>query len=106
MPSAATPVLITTGTLAGGQRANQDHIVVTDHAVAVLDGATSWLPQDPARDGGWYARGLGAALTTLLPGDSRDLAELVGESITQMRDRYGLSPGDCPTSTVTIARWS
>jgi hypothetical protein len=106
MPSAATPALITTGTLAGGSRGNQDHIVITDHAVAVLDGATSWLPQDPSRDGGWYARGIGAALTMLLSDDSRELAELVGEAIEQIRDRYGLSRGDCPTSTVTIARWS
>jgi hypothetical protein len=106
MPSTATPTVITTGTLAGGHRANQDHLVVTDHAVAVLDGASSWPPQDPNRDGGWYARTLGTILTTLLVEDSRSLTELIGEAVAQMRDQYRLSAGSCPTSTVTIARWS
>jgi hypothetical protein len=97
---------VVTATLSGNGRTNQDHTVVTDHAMAVLDGATSWLPQDPARDGGWYARTLGAALTTRLDDDAIALAEIVAAAITELRDTYGLRPGDCPTSTVTIARWT
>ncbi|HEX2810370.1 MAG TPA: hypothetical protein VHN80_29740 [Kineosporiaceae bacterium] len=105
MPSPALPTTIVTAALAGGPRGNQDHVVVTDHAVALLDGATSWLPQDPARDGGWYARILGAALTTRLDQPDRTVAELVTDAIADVRDRYGLVPGKCPSSTLTIARW-
>jgi hypothetical protein len=104
MPPATTPVTVVTATLAGNIRTNQDHAVVTPRAVAVLDGAMSWLPQDPARDGGWYARTLGAALTVRLEDDSWDLAEIVGDAIEELRDRYALVPGDSPTSTVTIVR--
>lgn len=105
MPSPAALTTITTATLAGGTRDNQDHTVVTARAAAVLDGATSWLPQDPARDGGWYARSLGAALTTRLDDSGHSLTEIVADAIAELRDRFGLGPGDCPTSTVTIARW-
>lgn len=104
--SPSTPLTsIVVATLAGGPKPNQDHVVVTDHAVALLDGASSWLPQAPGRDGGWYARTLGALLATLLPDDSRDLGDIVGEAITEMRDRYQLVLGESPSSTVTIARW-
>jgi hypothetical protein len=105
MPSPTSLTTVTTATLAGGSGRNQDHAVVTDHAVAVLDGATSWLPQDPDRDGGWYARALGAELTGLLVDDVRTLAELVAEGIGAVRDRYRLTPPECPSSTVSVARW-
>jgi hypothetical protein len=106
MSPAATLTTITAATLASGVRGNQDHVVITDHAVAVLDGATSWLPQNPRRDGGWYSRQLGAELTTHLTDDSQPLAALVANTIESVRDRFGLMPGDCPTSTVTALRWS
>jgi hypothetical protein len=105
MPSPALPITIVTATLAGGPRGNQDHVVVTDRAVALLDGATSWLPQDPARDGGWYARVLGAALTTRLDGTGRTVAQLVADAITDVAERHHLLAGECPSSTLTIARW-
>jgi hypothetical protein len=105
MPPSAPLTTIVTATLAGGPKPNQDHIVLIDHAVAVLDGASSWLPQAPGRDGGWYARNLCALLTTLLSDDSRDLADIVGEAIAEMRDRHQLVPGESPSSTLTIARW-
>jgi hypothetical protein len=97
---------VTTATLAGGPRPNQDHIVVTDHAVAVLDGASVFLPHDPARDGGWYARALGRALTPLLVDDGCGLVDVVAGAIRGVAGAYGLTPGDCPSSTVTIARWT
>jgi len=105
MPSPMPLITVTTATLAGGPGRNQDHAVVTDHAVAVLDGATSWLPQDPDRDGGWYARALGAELSGLLTDDVRPPAEIVAEGIGAVRDRYRLTPPECPSSTVTVARW-
>jgi hypothetical protein len=95
---------VVTATLAGSPRTNQDHTVVAPHAVAVLDGSTSWLPQDPVHDGGWYARTLGAALTIRLD-DARDLADIVADAITDVRDRHSLVPGKAPNSTLTIARW-
>jgi hypothetical protein len=105
MPSPAPLTTIVTATLAGEARGNQDHVVVTDRAVALLDGATSWLPHDPARDGGWYARVLGAALTPRLDDPDRSLIDVVTEAIGDLCDRYGLAPGESPSSTVTIARW-
>lgn len=97
---------VTTATRSGNGRTNQDHAIVTDHAMAVLDGATSWLPQPPGRDGGWYARVLGAALTARLDDDHVRLPAIVADAIDEVRQRYGLRDEDCPTSTVAIARWT
>jgi hypothetical protein len=104
LPRATASTAVVTATVAGLAGANQDHAVVTARAVAVLDGATSWLPQDPDRDGGWYARALGGALAVRLDG-ARALTEIVAEAIGEVRDRYGLTAGDSPSSTLTIARW-
>jgi hypothetical protein len=95
---------VETATLRGDGRTNQDQIVVTDRAAAVLDGSTAWLPQQPGRDGGWYARQLAAALTTRLDGPE-PLVELLADSIDEVRGRFGLVAGASPESTVTIARW-
>jgi hypothetical protein len=92
--------------MAGGRRPNQDHVILTDHSAVVLDGATSWLPQDPARDGGWYARTLGSILTDLIADDARSLTNAVSEAIHRIQETYALDTHDSPTSTVTIARWS
>lgn len=106
MPSPAALTTITTATLAGGPGPNQDHLVVTDHAVALLDGASAFLPHDPARDGGWYARTLGCALAPLLVDDDRGLVDVVADAIRDVADTHRLTPGDSPCSTVTIARWT
>jgi len=106
VPAPAPLTTVVTATLAGSEsKANQDHAIVTARAAVVLDGATSWLLQDPARDGGWYARALGAALTPRLDDPGRTLGEIVAQAVADLRDRYRLVPGDCPTSTVTIVRW-
>jgi hypothetical protein len=106
MPTSTPLMTTTTATRQGDGRTNQDHIVVTDNAVAVLDGATSWLPQDPDRDGGWYARTLGAQLASILTGSLHPLTEILSEAIATMRDRYHLAARTSPESTVTIARWT
>ena len=98
-------VTVSTATRKGDRPTNQDHAIVVDGALAVLDGATSWLPQDPDQDGGWYARTLGAELTLLLPGHDRSLADLLAEAIATIRDRHRLDPVHSPTSTVSILRW-
>src|SRR3954469_20346328 len=93
-------------TMRGDRRSNQDQLVVVDGAAAVLDGATSWLrdPDDP-RDGGWYSRVLGAALTARLPGRG-PLAEILADAIADVRETYSLTSGDSPYSTATIVRWA
>jgi len=96
---------IATATLRGSGRTNQDTAVVTDHAMAVLDGATSWLPQETGRDGGWYSRMLGARLAQGLDSDT-PLVELLAEAIAGVCGDFGLVPGNAPESTVTIARWT
>jgi hypothetical protein len=104
MPTTTSPLIVQTATRQGSGRTNQDHIVITDRTVAVLDGATSWLPQDPSQDGGWYARTLGEQLAHRLDSEAA-LPDIVRSAITVLRDRYGLRRGESPESTVTIARW-
>jgi hypothetical protein len=101
-------VTVETATVRGDGRRNQDTVIVTDRAVAVLDGATSWSSRDgdvvPDRDGGWYSRTLAAELLPRLDGDEA-LVDVVGAAISRLRDNHGLTPGRGPESTVTIARW-
>lgn len=104
MPSTTPRVTVETATLRGAGRTNQDAVIVSDRAVAVLDGATSWLPQAPDRDGGWYSRRLAALLLPTLDTD-RPLVDLLGDAIAQMADTYGLTAGHGPESTVTVSRW-
>lgn len=99
----------TAATLRGDRATNQDQVVMVEGAVAVLDGATSWLHAhdgpDP-KDGGWYARRLGQALTVRLPGHDRPLTEILAEAIAHVRDVHALAPGDSPYSTASVARWA
>lgn len=94
-------------TLRGDRASNQDQVVLVDGAAAVLDGATSWLrdPDDP-RDGGWYSRVLGSALTARLPAAGASLTEVLADAIAAVRDAHALTPGDSPYSTASIVRWS
>jgi hypothetical protein len=89
----------------GDRVTNQDQVLLLDGALAVLDGATSWLPQDPSQDGGWYARMLGAALTRRLPGRDQRLAALLADAITEVRETFALEPDRSPYSTATVVRW-
>src|SRR6476469_3315599 len=100
---AATPWTATTATLAG-DGANQDYAVITNKAAAVLDGATVWPETINERDGGWYARVLGTALRARLDNTGRTLTDHVCDAISEVRDRYELTPADSPSSTVAIAR--
>lgn len=96
---------VTTATLRGDGRANHDTVVVSDRAVAVLDGASGWLPlQEPGRDGGWIARTLGGLLLPVLDQD-RPLTELLRQALTDVTNTYDLHPGTAPETTITIARW-
>lgn len=88
----------------GHPRPTEDHVVVLDEAVLVLDGATS---ADPGLPGGWYAELLSRQLAKSL----RDLPDeplgtVLSQAIAAIAADNGLRPGSAPSSTVAIARWS
>lgn len=91
--------------LTGVPRPTEDRVAVLPNAVLVLDGATSPTPME--RDGGWYSQVLVEELTAVVraaPED--DLANLLASAISGVVARYGLVPGDSPSSTVAMVRWS
>jgi hypothetical protein len=98
--------VLSAATRRGDRPANQDQALLLDGAVAVLDGATSWLAHDPSRDGGWYARSLGAALAVRLPGHGAALSDLLADAIAELRDRFALHPDTTPYSTASLVRWT
>ncbi|MBP2335915.1 protein phosphatase 2C domain-containing protein [Saccharothrix coeruleofusca] len=89
----------------GRERPTEDHVVVLDNAVAVLDGATNLTPGLPS--GGWYAGVLAHRLGELLrAAPEADLADLLAEAIRAVVEAEGLVPGRSPSSTVAVARWT
>ncbi|MFC6089414.1 protein phosphatase 2C domain-containing protein [Saccharothrix lopnurensis] len=94
--------------LDGLPRPTEDRVVVLPDAVVLLDGATSPTPR--ARDGGWHSRHLAAALTTELTraptGSPVDLADALARAIERLAREHGLTPGDSPSSTVAVLRWT
>lgn len=101
-PFHGDPVKAHTAQLAGGAR-NADRVLVADHAVIVLDGATAFEPVavDPAA----YAETLGAAIAEELAREAdAPLAAVVAAAISQTAARLDLAPGRSPSSTVTILR--
>lgn len=80
----------------------EDRIVRLSNAVVLLDGATSPTPRE--RDGGWHSRHLAAELTHLT--DDHDLADQLARAIARLAATHGLTPGDSPSSTVAITRWT
>ncbi|GAB3585162.1 protein phosphatase 2C domain-containing protein [Amycolatopsis endophytica] len=89
--------------LDGHPRPSEDRVVVLDHAVAVLDGATSSDPTQPS--GGWYAERLASRLAHELTGDG-DLPAVLRRAIAGVANAEGLRPGLSPSSTVAIVRWT
>jgi len=87
-----------------GSALSEDVVLVLPNAVAVLDGATSLRPR--ARSGGWYATRLAEQLAERLPDPALDLAELLAESIAAVAREHGLRPGESPSSTAALLRWS
>jgi hypothetical protein len=53
-----------------------------------------------------WARALGAELAAQLGDVHRSLPEILADAITAMRDRFKLTAGTGPESTVTMARWT
>ena len=72
--------------------------------MVLLDGATSPTPRE--RDGGWHSRHLAAELTRLDLADDHDLADDLARAIARLAAEHGLTPGNSPSSTVAITRWT
>lgn len=95
---------VRTALLGAGDRPNQDRILVTENAVAVLDGASD--PNEPPHlDGGVHADALCAELRVGLETRS-PLTDVVATAIAKVATRLSLTTGEAPSSTVAIARWS
>lgn len=91
--------------LDGVERPSEDVVIVLPDAVILLDGATSSRTDLPS--GGDYARELGAQLAARLSAAPElDLAKLVAGSIRSVVRHNGFTPGDSPSSTVSIVRWN
>ncbi|MGW2660427.1 PP2C family serine/threonine-protein phosphatase [Nocardia tengchongensis] len=84
-------------------QADDDRVLVTDHAVIMLDGATAHDPAVPAARE--YVDTLGTELHSRIehPGDLRDI---LAEAISATADRLQLHAGSAPSSTVALLRVS
>ncbi|WP_318305921.1 protein phosphatase 2C domain-containing protein [Amycolatopsis solani] len=88
----------------GHPRPTEDHVVVLDNAVLVLDGATSSDPSQPP--GGWYAERLARHLGDgLRAAPEADLAEALTRAIGEVTADNRLLPRHSPSSTVAAVRW-
>ncbi|WP_020663000.1 protein phosphatase 2C domain-containing protein [Amycolatopsis benzoatilytica] len=88
----------------GRPRPTEDHVALLDHAVLVLDGATSPSPDLPP--GGWYAGLLVDQLAGELHERPReDLGEALAGAISAVAREHRLEPGNSPSSTVSVVRW-
>lgn len=85
-------------------RVTEDRIRVLPNAVVVLDGVTS-RTRPPNRNGGWYATQLADELARLI-NDTDPLADLLALAIANLVRQHALVPGDSPSSTAAIVRWT
>jgi hypothetical protein len=82
---------------------SDDRIVVAPHAIAVLDGASAFVPL-PVQAAS-YADALGKRLIDLLATEQHtDLRTLLSNAIGHVAAQLGLRPGHSPSSTVSIVR--
>src|SRR2546423_15508900 len=88
----------------GHPRPTEDHVVVLDNAVLVLDGATSPDPSHPPV--GWYAERLAQRLADdLRAAPEADLTETLTSAIAAVTTENALQPRQSPSSTVAAVRW-
>jgi hypothetical protein len=88
----------------GADRPTEDHVVVLDSAVLLLDGATAPSPEGPS--GGWYAGLLARRLADgLRAAPDADLAVTLADAIADVAGDHGLEPRNSPSSTVAMLRW-
>lgn len=97
---------IEAATLAGGE-VNQDYYAYGETYALVLDGASSFLPEQTSIDAVTYVKALGEALAEKLECCAlSELSEIVVLSIEEVAARYGLVEESAPNSTVVIAKWN
>ena len=85
-------------------RITEDRIRVLPNAVIVLDGVTS-RTRPPDRNGGWYASKLADELANLIT-ETNPLTEVLAQAIRNLAERHDLVPGDSPSCTASIIRWT
>jgi hypothetical protein len=96
---------VTTAELPGEDGSSEDRVYVGGNCVVVLDGVSALRPDGPRS--GWYPETLGEAITeTLAKRPSGELRDVVAQAIAGVAVRHQLIPGEAPSSTVAIARWS
>lgn len=89
----------------GRPRPTEDRISVLDNAVVLLDGATATSPARTSVT--TYVDTLLAALCIkLTAAPNADLVIVLGDGIATTAANLGLRPGDSPSSTVAILRWT
>ncbi|TNC28511.1 protein phosphatase 2C domain-containing protein [Amycolatopsis alkalitolerans] len=89
----------------GAPRPSEDHVVILENAVVLLDGATAPAPGLPP--GGWYAGLLAAELADALRAKpEEDLRALLSGAIAAVAAAHDLHPGASPSSTVAMLRWT
>lgn len=99
-------VRIEAATLAGGE-VNQDRYAYGNGWAFVLDGASSFDSPRSDHDGGWYAERLKDALATRLRDNPcRPTVDLVAGAITDAASAHDPRDGECPASTIALARWT
>jgi hypothetical protein len=97
-----SPVHVTQAQLPLG-KISEDKVITADSAVIMLDGASAFRAVPVAA--AVYADCLGRHLhhgLSVCPGD--DLSGILGDAISRTARELGLSPGNSPSSTVTIIR--
>ena len=91
--------------LDGRERPTEDRVMLLPHAVLLADGVTAL--RDDQRSGGWYAGQLCTTLARHLTADpTADLRAVLSTAITDLAREYALVPGDAPSSTIAMLRWT
>ncbi|HVK24925.1 MAG TPA: hypothetical protein VM677_26500 [Actinokineospora sp.] len=90
--------------LDGRERPSEDVVVALPDAAIVLDGASTLRTDLPS--GGEYARELAAQLAgRLTAAPELDLVGHLAGAIRSVARHNGFTPGESPSSTVSIVRW-
>jgi hypothetical protein len=95
---------VRTAARSGRDRPSEDRVFIAPTAVIVLDGASQ--PDPHQHDGGWLADTLGQQLRDrLTESPTADLTAVLADTIEATTRRHALTPGRCPSTTVSIVRW-
>lgn len=96
---------IEAATLAGG-KINQDYYAYGDTYALVLDGSSSFLPEQTSIDAATYVNKLGQAIASKLESvELREIPEAIAESISMTAEELDLEEESSPNSTVAVAKW-